>query len=99
MKELLYPFDSAYLMKKRKKIKRELLSDGVQRIKKKIAVLGGTFIVPGADPDIFGPVPQKEDTGGGSQQCGAPEGDSGQQFSFFRQSAQDEYSQQPYRPA
>ncbi len=29
-------------MKKRKKIKRELLSDGVQRIKKKIAVLGGS---------------------------------------------------------
>ncbi len=44
MKELLYPFDSSYLMKNKKKIRRTLLSDGTQRIKKKIAVLGGSTI-------------------------------------------------------
>lgn len=42
MKELEYPFDSAYIMKKRKSIKRTLLADGTSRIKKKIAVLGGS---------------------------------------------------------
>jgi len=42
LKELLYPFDSAFLLKNRKKIKRQLLSDKTQRIKKKIAVLGGS---------------------------------------------------------
>ena len=42
MKELLDPFDSAFLLKNRKKIKRQLLSDKTQRIKKKIAVLGGS---------------------------------------------------------
>ena len=42
MKELEYPFDSAYLLKKKKSIKRQLLSDGSTRIKKKIAVLGGS---------------------------------------------------------
>ena len=42
MKELEYPFDSAYIMKKRKSIKRTLLSDGTTRLKKKIAVLGGS---------------------------------------------------------
>ncbi len=42
MKELEYPFDSAYIMKKRKSIKRTLLSDGSTRLKKKIAVLGGS---------------------------------------------------------
>ena len=42
MKELLYPFDSAYLLKNRKKIRRELLSDKTERIHKKIAVLGGS---------------------------------------------------------
>lgn len=42
MKELLYPFDSKFLMKNKKKIKRMLLSDGSGRIKKKIAVLGGS---------------------------------------------------------
>lgn len=41
MKELEYPFDSAYILKKRKKIRRELLSDGRDRIKKKIAILCG----------------------------------------------------------
>ena len=42
MQELEYPFDSAYIMKKRKSIKRTLLSDGTTRLKKKIAVLGGS---------------------------------------------------------
>ena len=40
MKELEYPFDSGYLLKKKRSIKRQLLSDGSVRIKKKIAVLG-----------------------------------------------------------
>ena len=42
MKELLYPFDSVFLMKNKKKIRRLLLSDGTNRVKKKIAVLGGS---------------------------------------------------------
>ena len=46
MKELEYPFDSAYLLKKRRAIKRELLSEietsGAKLLKKKIAVLGGS---------------------------------------------------------
>lgn len=42
MKEFLYPFDSAYLMKNRKRIKRELLADKAVRVKKKVAVLGGS---------------------------------------------------------
>lgn len=42
MKELEYPFDSGYLLKKKRSIKRQLLSDGSVRIKKKIAVLGGS---------------------------------------------------------
>lgn len=42
MTELEYPFDSAYIMKKRRSIKRVLLADGSVRIKKKIAVLGGS---------------------------------------------------------
>ena len=42
MKELEYPFDSAYIMKKKKSLKRTLLADGSARIKKKIAVLGGS---------------------------------------------------------
>ncbi|MCQ2517682.1 MAG: HAD-IIIC family phosphatase [Lachnospiraceae bacterium] len=41
MKELNYPFDAGYILKKKKSIKRELLSDGSERIKKKIAILGG----------------------------------------------------------
>lgn len=35
MKELEYPFDSGYLLKKKRSIKRQLLSDGSVRIKKK----------------------------------------------------------------
>ncbi|MBQ4282977.1 MAG: HAD-IIIC family phosphatase [Lachnospira sp.] len=43
MKELQYPFDSEYILKKKKSIKRQLLSrEGVSYIEKKIAVLGGS---------------------------------------------------------
>ncbi len=42
MFELEYPFDSAYIMKKRKSIRKTLLSDGSTRLKKNIAVLGGS---------------------------------------------------------
>lgn len=42
MKELEYPFDSSYIMKKGKSLKKALLADGCQRIHKKIAVLGGS---------------------------------------------------------
>ncbi len=42
MFELEYPFDSAYIMKKRKSIKRTLLADGTTRLQKRIAVLGGS---------------------------------------------------------
>lgn len=42
MKELDYPFDSEYILKKRRSIKKQLMSDGSVRIKKNIAVLGGS---------------------------------------------------------
>lgn len=42
MKQLEYPFDNEYILKKKKSIKRTLLSDGTKRIKKNIAVLGGS---------------------------------------------------------
>lgn len=42
MNELQYPFDSEWILKKKKSIKRTLLADGSSRIKKKIAVLGGS---------------------------------------------------------
>ncbi len=42
MKELNYPFDSAYILKNRRSIKKQLLADGSSRIKKNIAVLGGS---------------------------------------------------------
>ena len=42
MKELEYPFDCEWILKKKKSIKRTLLADGRSRIKKKIAVLGGS---------------------------------------------------------
>lgn len=41
-KELEYPFDSEYILKKSKSIRRELLADGSVRLKKRIAVLGGS---------------------------------------------------------
>ena len=42
MQKLDYPFDAPSLMASRKKIKRELLAQDTKRIKKKIAVLGGS---------------------------------------------------------
>ncbi len=39
---LSYPFDSAYILKKKRSIKKELLASGTAFIKKKIAVLGGS---------------------------------------------------------
>jgi FkbH-like protein len=42
MKELQYPFDAGYILSKKKSIKRQLLADGTERIKKKIAILGGS---------------------------------------------------------
>lgn len=46
VKELNYPFDSEYILKKSKKIKKELLAEGTGtesgRLRKKIAVLGGS---------------------------------------------------------
>lgn len=42
LQELEYPFDSEYILKKSKSIRRRLLADGTSRLKKKIAVLGGS---------------------------------------------------------
>lgn len=42
MRELEYPFDSEFILKNSKKIKRALLAQEASRIKKKIAVLGGS---------------------------------------------------------
>lgn len=42
MKELEYPFDSKYIIKKKKSLKRELLESGNKFVEKKIAVLGGS---------------------------------------------------------
>ncbi len=42
MVELEYPFDNEYVMKKRKSLRRTLLADGTKRLKKKIAVFGGS---------------------------------------------------------
>lgn len=42
MEELEYPFDPNLLLKKRRAIKKKLLSDGSQRLHKKIAILGGS---------------------------------------------------------
>ncbi len=42
MKELEYPFDSKYITKKKKSLRRQLLADGSNRISKKIAILGGS---------------------------------------------------------
>lgn len=38
----IYPFDSAYILSKKKKLRRELLADGSARITKNIAILGGS---------------------------------------------------------
>lgn len=42
MKILSYPFDNAQILKRKRSIKKQLVSDGSSRIKKKIAVLGGS---------------------------------------------------------
>ena len=49
MKKLDYPFDSAYLLKKRKSLRRNLLSElethekaGEKVLSKRIAILGGS---------------------------------------------------------
>lgn len=42
MQELEYPFDSEYILKKAKHIKKALLAEKTARIHKKIAVLGGS---------------------------------------------------------
>ncbi|HHZ05562.1 MAG TPA: HAD-IIIC family phosphatase [Clostridiales bacterium] len=44
MYQLEYPFDSDYVSKKKKSIKKALLADGSTRLQKKIAVLGGSTI-------------------------------------------------------
>lgn len=41
MKELQYPFDAEMIIENKKKIKRKLLCDSTERVKKKIAILGG----------------------------------------------------------
>ena len=43
LKELEFPFDSEYIMKKRKSLRRALLADGSTRLKKKIAVFANGF--------------------------------------------------------
>lgn len=42
MRELEYPFDGEYILKKAKSLKKMLLLDGTVRIKKRVAVLGGS---------------------------------------------------------
>ena len=42
MKILSYPFYNAQILKRKRSIKKQLISDGSPRIKKKIAVLGGS---------------------------------------------------------
>ncbi len=42
MKELEYPFDSEYILKKSKKIRRQLLEERSEFLHRKIAVLGGS---------------------------------------------------------
>ena len=42
MKELEYPFDGEYLLKKKKSIRRSLTGDGASCLHKKIAILGGS---------------------------------------------------------
>ena len=42
MKELEYPFDGAWILKNRRKIKKALLAEDTSRMEKRIAVLGGS---------------------------------------------------------
>lgn len=42
MKELNYPFDSEYIIKKKKSLKKQLLADANRNfVEKRIAILGG----------------------------------------------------------
>ena len=42
MKELEYPFDGDYILKKKKGIKKAVLANGKKRVPVKIAILGGS---------------------------------------------------------
>ena len=42
MRELEYPFDSELILQNRRKLRKALIADGSARIKKNIAVLGGS---------------------------------------------------------
>lgn len=42
MESLKYPFDSQMILRTKKKIRRELLASDIKRVRKKIAVLGGS---------------------------------------------------------
>lgn len=42
LKELEYPFNSEFILKKSKSLKKLLLADGASRVEKRIAVLGGS---------------------------------------------------------
>lgn len=42
LKELIYPFDSDFILSRKKKLKRSLLNSGTGFMEKKIAILGGT---------------------------------------------------------
>lgn len=42
MKELVFPFDSRAILRNKRELKKALLNDGTARIKKNIAVLGGS---------------------------------------------------------
>ena len=44
MKELSFPFDSRSILRNKRELKKVLLSDGTKRIKKNIAVLGGSTV-------------------------------------------------------
>ena len=44
MKELNFPFDSRSILRNKRELKKVLLSDGTKRIKKNIAVLGGSTV-------------------------------------------------------
>ena len=41
LEALSYPFDAEFILQNRRKLKKELLSDGSARTKKRIALLGG----------------------------------------------------------
>lgn len=43
MKELQYPFDAAYILKKKKALKRGLLSENRDFLEIRVAILGGGY--------------------------------------------------------